>query len=118
MRALRFLVLAAAGCGAPGAAEFQKADTKVYHLRSGADAEWEDYANRFVDGRNLSAVLESDAVEGEATLYLFQENVKHRWPVVLNGRALGALVQQDEPLVSALPVPAGTREIDASVPVY
>jgi len=80
---------------------------KLYHLRSGETAEWRHYAGR-PDGKELVLRFSGLPNEGEHSLFLWQDNVKHAWTVELNGRRLGELHRQEVPTTCALAVPPGT----------
>ncbi|HYE98618.1 MAG TPA: CehA/McbA family metallohydrolase, partial [Planctomycetota bacterium] len=88
---------------------WQRPKTAVYHLRSGgATPEWSDFAGT-PDGREFTHRFTLDQPpSGEATILLFQDNVKHRWAVEVNGKKIGELELQEQPLVSTFTVPAGT----------
>lgn len=98
------LLLAFAGCVSSSA---RPEETRIYHLRSGPTAEWDEFAGRSPHGRDLRTSIDHAGPSAEATLYLRQEGVKQRWGVELNGTKLGSLPLQEEPLVAAFAVPAG-----------
>lgn len=102
MRALALLLLA----GCVSAPLEDRSNTRIRLLRSGLQAEWDDFAGT-PHGRDLVEDLALEAVPKNAALLLFQEGVKKTWTVELNGRKLGTLALQDEPLVSRFPVPDG-----------
>jgi hypothetical protein len=82
-------------------------DVKIHHLRSGLDAEWDDFQGT-PDGRDLKRDLTLEPLPGGGDLLLFQEGVKKaKWTVELNGQRLGELPLQEEPLVSRFRVAAG-----------
>lgn len=81
---------------------------KVYHLGTDGQPEWLEFANDPPVGRELSLPFQAEVNEGEATLLLWQDNVKYAWSVLLNGKKLGQLVLGDVPVISAFAVPPGT----------
>ncbi len=103
---VQFMVfLLAAGCGVRLSEPWQRSGVAVYHLRSGVDAEWDEFKGRTPDGRDLSQDFSLEGNARGASLLLFQENVKHRWAVEVNGRRVGQLELQEEPLVSRFALP-------------
>ncbi len=65
---------------------------KTLHLGRPGQHEWEIYRDRPVDGEKLTLTFQSQTNATEHTLCLWQKDVKLTWPVLLNGRRLGALV--------------------------
>ena len=102
MRRLLPALALLAGCGVPIS---ERSGLAVYHLRSGTEPEWDAFKGRIPDGRDLALSFDLDAAPRGAALLLFQENVKHRWGVEVNGRRVGQLELQEEPLVSRFPMP-------------
>jgi hypothetical protein len=78
----------------------------MHHLRSGADAEWEEFAGKTPEGKRLDFRFKAEANKEEATLFIRQVDVKLDWNVELNGRKLGKLFLMEYPLVHSLKVPA------------
>ena len=99
-RALALLLLS--GC----ATIASRPAPSVRHLRSGVEAEWDDYKGT-PDGRDLSEELTLDAIPQTQTLLLYQAGVKQRWGVELNGVKLGSLPFQEEALIARFPLPDG-----------
>src|SRR6185295_12820643 len=84
-------------------------DFKVYHLGTAGQPEWLEFAQDPPHGRDLAVPFQSEIVnEGEATLLLWQSNVKYGWSVSVNGRKLGQLPLYEVPMISAFSLPAGT----------
>lgn len=89
-------------------------DTNSYHLRSGATAEWEEFAGKTPHGKRLDLRFNAQRNSGEATLLLRQHNVKLDWAVELNGRKLKSLFLMEEPLVWHMAIPPGTLRSGAN----
>lgn len=98
------------GCALSGP---ERRSAEVLHLRSGDVAEWDDYAGR-PDGRDGRLNVPVDAVLPGASLLLFQKGVKQKWGVELNGRRLGELALQEEPLVARFALPDGLLRAGAN----
>lgn len=67
-------------------------ETKTLHLGKAGQYEWESYKDRPVDAEKLELRFQSRANTTEQTLSIWQKDVKLTWPVLLNGKRLGALV--------------------------
>ena len=78
----------------------------VHLLRSGERPEWREFAAR-PHARRLSLVFTARRNAGEAALSFRQRDVKQRWRLVLNGRSLGTLHQDENAIVAYRPVPGG-----------
>jgi hypothetical protein len=76
------------------------------HLRSGAQAEWDEFKSRKPVGPKFEIRFNARRNEKEQTLLIEQDDVKQEWPVRLNGTNIGKLFLMEAPLVWALPVPA------------
>lgn len=102
----RLFVLAAAAnfCGA---AELRTLDARQYHLRSGTNAEWEEFAASQPQGRRLEVSFSAHSNATEQTLFIWQDDVKQDWRVGLNGKLLGSLFAMEAPSNFALPLPPG-----------
>jgi hypothetical protein len=106
-RAVLGLVALLASCTIRGGEPWQRPGVSVLLLRSGLEPEWDEFRNRLPDGRDLRHEITLEEKVRDASLLLFQAGVKHpKWVVEVNGRRVGDLVQQDEPLVSRYPLPA------------
>ena len=82
-------------------------EAKRLHLGKAGQFEWEAFKNRAVDAERLEVRFEAKVNATEQTLRLWQRDVKLTWPVLLNGRKLGALVTAETAMESLLAVPAG-----------
>ena len=89
------------------AAELQMLDAARYHLRSGTNAEWEEFAASRPHGARLDISFPARRNATGHTLFVWQDDVKQDWRVELNGRRLGSLFLMEEPLTFALSIPAG-----------
>src|SRR5438270_6437580 len=79
---------------AAGAREDEAASVvvaKTYHLGVAGRPEWDEFAGRPPDARELDLPFEARANAGEATLLIRQADVKQAWEVRLNGRKVGQL---------------------------
>ncbi|MBI4327756.1 MAG: PHP domain-containing protein [Chloroflexi bacterium] len=83
-------------------------DPKLHHLRSGSQAEWQEFADKTPEGLRLEITFAAQVNERESTLFIRQDDVKLDWRVQLNGRNLGTLFLMEAPLVQALAVPPQT----------
>jgi hypothetical protein len=92
---------------AEASAALRTLDEKRYHLRSGNQPEWEEFANRIPHGRRLDVRFTTERTLAESTLFVWQDDVKLDWALELNGQKLGKLFPMEAPLVYALPVPGG-----------
>ena len=100
-------IAALAGCTVP-AAERWRTDVEIHHLRAGVDAEWDEFKGRTPDGRDLNEALTLDTLPAApASLLIWQKGVKRNWALRVNGKDLGNLVLQEEPLVSRFALPDG-----------
>ncbi len=70
-------------------------ETKTLHLGKAGQHEWESYKDRPVDAEKLELRFEARANAREQTLSIWQKDVKLTWPVLLNGKRLGALVTSE-----------------------
>ncbi|AHG91691.1 hypothetical protein J421_4154 [Gemmatirosa kalamazoonensis] len=100
-RALALALLVGPGAGA----QTRVLDARTHHLRSGARAEWQERGTH-PHPRRLALDFRSTS-GAEHTLSIRQEDVKQRWDVVLNGRVLGQLQQDENPIVAYWPLPVG-----------
>ncbi|MDA9962961.1 CehA/McbA family metallohydrolase [Opitutales bacterium] len=81
---------------------------KIFHLGTKGLPEWAEFSGKTPHGRNLSVSFESKANEKEATLFLYQDDIKQGWRVSLNGKRLGNLERFEPKVLHSLKVPAGT----------
>lgn len=84
----------------------QVLDSRMHHLRSGAEVEWAEFADKTPEGKRLDFRFQGKANAEETTLFIRQVDVKLDWIVELNGRRLGKLFLMEYPLVHALKMPA------------
>jgi hypothetical protein len=108
-----FLFGAAVATAAP--AEQRTLDARRYHLRSGTNAEWEEFAASQPFGRRLDVTFEARRNATEQTLLLWQDEVRQDWRVELNGRRLGSLHLMEAPLDFALRIPPGALRDGSNV---
>ena len=79
------LVAALAGCAAPSLErDWKSFDFRVYHLGTAGKPEWLEFAHDPPHGRELFHAFPAEVQESEATLLLYQSNVKWAWTVSLN----------------------------------
>ncbi|HKB04571.1 MAG TPA: CehA/McbA family metallohydrolase [Gemmataceae bacterium] len=103
-RTARIVVLAAlVVCHRSGAAE-TVLDARLHHLRNGSEREWADFPEK-PEAQALTVRFQAAANAGERALRLRQQDVKQTWRVLLNGKALGQLVTDENDTVIYLPVP-------------
>ncbi|HSI61820.1 MAG TPA: CehA/McbA family metallohydrolase [Candidatus Saccharimonadia bacterium] len=100
MKATRHLLRVIAAISVMAAAWFFAADlpegvltleTKTLHLGKSGQYEWESYKDVPVDAEALVLHFDAKANDKEHTLIIRQKDVKLTWPVLLNGKKLGAL---------------------------
>ena len=73
-------------------------DNQLYHLRTGDRVEWKDFNG--TPKKTLAVHFEAKQNQVEQTLGLRQEDVKQKWNVQLNGRILGALLQDENSMLT------------------
>jgi hypothetical protein len=81
-------------------------EPKLHHLRAGTVREWADFPAE-AEASSLTVKFAAKANAAEATLRLRQQDVKQTWKVLLNGKELGRLVQDENDTEIVLPVSAG-----------
>ncbi len=94
----------AIAAGQPG---LRVLEPRRHHLGVAGLAEWSEFETSAPTGIKMDVTFRAAANKRENTLFIWQENVKVTWNVMLNGRKLGALETLAQPLVRALRVPAG-----------
>ncbi|HXX95451.1 MAG TPA: CehA/McbA family metallohydrolase, partial [Planctomycetota bacterium] len=99
------LVLLLGGCASVNDAA-RTLSRSTYHLRSGGSPMWSDFADS-PDGKRLDLPFEARANAVENTLFIRQEMVREKWPVLVNGTKIGELHKDETPLVGAYAVPPG-----------
>jgi hypothetical protein len=102
--------LFAASCGVlqPAPKSWKDFDFRVYHLGTRGQPEWLEFANDPPYGTQVSIPFPAEVNDTEATLLLWQNNVKGGGTVTVNGKKLGTLELYEFPVISAYAVPAGT----------
>jgi hypothetical protein len=91
-----------------GTLESHSLDARRYHLRSGTNAEWEEFSASQPFGRRLDIAFEATTNATEYTLFLWQDDVKLDWRIDLNGKRIGSLFLMESPLNFALRLPPGS----------
>src|ERR1043166_1196295 len=81
-------------------------DPRSYHLRSGADPEWQEFAGKAPHGRRLDIRFNAKQNAAETALFIRQTDVKLDWSIELNGKRIGKLFLMEAPLIWTVPVPA------------
>ncbi|HTD68251.1 MAG TPA: CehA/McbA family metallohydrolase [Candidatus Limnocylindria bacterium] len=90
-------------------------DERRYHLRSGSNAEWEEFAASQPHGKRLDVAFSAPSNATEYTLLLWQDDVKLDWRGELNGKRVGTLFAMEAPLDFALPLPTGSLKNGSNV---
>ncbi|HAV61364.1 MAG TPA: hypothetical protein DCY13_03260 [Verrucomicrobiales bacterium] len=80
------------------------------HLGQRGAAEWDEFAATPPEADRLHLKFQAQANDREWTLFIRQDDVRHDWPVEINGRRLGKLFLMEADLISSLAVPAGTLQ--------
>src|SRR5436190_5570306 len=83
-------------------------EARHFHLGKKEDPEFDVFEKLPLDGQRLDLRFDAKANSSEASLFLWQDDVKQDWIVQLNGRKLGMLFLMEAPLVHTLAVPAGS----------
>lgn len=82
-------------------------ESRRLHLGKVGQTEWEAYKTRPVDGEKLELRFQASTNATEQTLLIWQKDVKLGWPVILNGRKLGALIANEAALESVFAIAPG-----------
>lgn len=91
-------------CAAQGAIDVRR---EPVHLRAGAAREWKSFPPS-ASGVSFETTFQSSRNTTEHALLLHQRDIRHTdWKVSINGRQLGVLEREQEPLVQVFAVPAG-----------
>jgi hypothetical protein len=109
------LLLGWATLDVAGAASWQMLDAAHYHLRSGTNAEWDEFTASVPQGKRLDVRFTAQSNATEHTLFLWQDDVKQDWRVEVNGRRVGSLFLMESPLTFALRLPRGTLREGSNV---
>ena len=89
------------------APERRAIEPRLLHLRSGVEREWSEFPET-PQGQRLDVKFAASKNLFEQTLLLRQQDVKQTWHVVLNGQRLGTLTIDENDMVVAFAIPAGT----------
>ncbi|MBI4660475.1 MAG: CehA/McbA family metallohydrolase [Verrucomicrobia bacterium] len=95
------------GLSSQAAESVRVLDGKRYHLRSADTPEWDFFEAKKPHGPRLEIRFSAEASAREATLFLYQDDVKQDWRVELNGKRLGSLFLMEAPLIHTLTIPPG-----------
>jgi hypothetical protein len=90
------------------AGELQVIDHQLYHLGQAGEPEWQEFADRAPDGKDLTIRFSAHTNATECTLFIRQSDVKFNWAIQLNGHKIGQLHLMESPLVHVLPIPPRT----------
>ena len=82
-------------------------ESKRLHLGKVGQFEWDAFKDRAADAERFERRFEAKSNPAEHTLRIWQRDVKQTWPVLLNGRKLGTLVNAETAMESVLAIPAG-----------
>jgi len=82
-------------------------DGRSYHLGTAGSPEWDYFEGKTPHNRGLEVRFSAQPNEREATLFVYQDDVKLDWGVALNGKRVGSLVLMEAPLINAVRIPAG-----------
>src|ERR1051325_2696216 len=99
------LILCALLVCAGGVARAQVLDSRMHHLRSGTEAEWQEFEGKTPEGKALDLHFQAQANKEPGTLFIRQVDVKLEWNVKLNGTNIGKLFLMEYPLVHSLKLP-------------
>src|SRR5258705_3688064 len=97
-------IAVAIGCVAT-LAPAQVLDSRMHHLRSGNEAEWQEFADKTPEGKRLEFRFQAELNKEAVTLFIRQQDVKIEWGVNLNGTNIGKLFLMEYPLVHSLKLP-------------
>src|SRR3954451_8153262 len=97
----RMILFAVLACAA-AVARAQVLDSRMHHLRSGSEVEWEEFENKTPEAKALDFHFQAQANKDAVTLFIRQVDVKLEWNVKLNGTNVGKLFLMEYPLVHAL----------------
>lgn len=99
-----------------GFAQVHLLDSGWHHLRNAGTREWSDFP---ADPENQRHVLQFSAQssESETALSFRQYDVKGNWRVLLNGKHLGILAQDEKDLLRYLKIPAGALKSENTLEV-
>jgi hypothetical protein len=81
-------------------------DARLHHLRVGAEREWSDFPLK-AEVPSLVVRFEAERNAGEWALRLRQQDVRQTWKVLLNGKEIGRLLNDENDTILYVPIPAG-----------
>ena len=82
-------------------------ESRRLHLGKEGQWEWDEFKDRKVNAERLEIRFRATANSAEQTLRIRQSNVKLNWPVILNGKKIGALTLAETPMESLFALPPG-----------
>ncbi len=91
-------------------------DPEWHHLRNNGTREWTEFAEK-AEASRLQLAFTSNINNDEHTLSFRQYDIKQRWRVILNGQALGALVEDEKDLMAYLRIPPGLLRRDNTLEI-
>lgn len=95
-----------AAIGSPANSEQVVLQKESVHLRSGKDREWDDFPKESPPSHHrISFAIENP--EAAYTLWYRQVDVKQRWKLMLNGKLLKELLQDENDHRLAIAIPSG-----------
>ncbi|MDO6438631.1 CehA/McbA family metallohydrolase [Cyclobacterium sp. 1_MG-2023] len=78
----------------------------MHHLRFGEQQEWSDFPKKAA-GDRLEIPFALENTDGNQTLQIRQQDVKHAWQVKINGHVLGKLDRDEKDKIIYLAIPSG-----------
>ncbi|HEY7118651.1 MAG TPA: CehA/McbA family metallohydrolase [Tepidisphaeraceae bacterium] len=84
----------------------QVLDPAMHHLRYGSQREWEDFPEQ-PEAKELRLTFSARANDAEQSIRLRHRDLRHVWDVLLNGKSIGKLPQDENEMVSLVAVPRG-----------
>jgi len=82
----------------------QTLDPHLHHLRHGLDREWDDFPAD-AEGQTTRITFQSRTNDTEETLRLRHRDLRLTWDVLLNGKRLATLPQEENAMVTLLAIP-------------
>lgn len=79
----------------------------MHHVRNGEVREWSEFP-LYTKAKEFKLQFSSRINPSDQALALQQYDVKQNWQVLLNGRSIGSLIQDEKALVTYLSIPAQT----------
>jgi hypothetical protein len=113
-RAFLIIFLAAAIAASAGSSAADRVlESRLQTLRLGSEREWTEFPAGTLPAE-LSVEFDAEPQDRETTIRLRHRDVKQRWTVELNGKALGTLPVDENDMVTYWSVPAGTLRAGAN----